>query len=121
MAELSVDLTKRANLTDLTSLDTIYLLTNLPQAFQLVLIDVRKTMITFIYVVDIDEEVGIVSRDIFMRPHFQLQVYRWTDEDLESWRANSPMDGIILHFGFTEEDLIEEMLQSENVTTAEFE
>jgi len=103
----SDDLTRRARNTDLSSLDTIHLLTNLPEAFQLALIDVHETRVTIVYVVDIDEDAGIGSRNIFMRPHFQLQVYRWTYEDLESWRINSPLDGIMQQTGLTEEDLID--------------
>jgi len=77
----SDDLARRARNSDLTSLDTIHLLTNLPEAFKLALIDVRETWVNIVYVVDFDEDAGIGSRNIFMRPHFELQVTRWTYED----------------------------------------
>ena len=100
------ELAKKAMDSNLTSLDTLYLLTNIPEEFQLTLIDVREEWVRIVYVVDIPE--NAVFRNVFMHPHFELQFTRSTYEDLEEWGYNSPMDGIFNDRDFKEYVQIDE-------------
>ena len=97
----SDDLARRAINSDFASLDEIYLLTNLPGAYRIAEIMMSDEAVNFIYL-------PIGEEDI-IEIHFN--VTRWTYEDLESWGANSPLDGIMRQDGrrggFTEEELID--------------
>jgi len=93
----SDDLARRAINSDFASLDEIYLLTNLPGAYRIAEIMISDDTLHFMYL-------PIGEEDII---EIHLNVTRWTYEDLESWGANSPLDGIIRQNGFTENDLID--------------
>jgi|GEM_PF-1411509 len=93
----SDDLARRAIKSDFASLDEIYLLTNLPESYRIAEIAVFDDTVYFNYLTIGEEDITEIH----------LNVTRWTYEDLESWGANSPLDGIILQNGFTENDLID--------------
>jgi len=91
---------------DFASLDEIHLLTNLPEIFRFDYIRVFDEAIS-VYYVPIDEDTGETrSNAVLNNQYFHLHIFLWTYEDLESWGADSPMDGIMRQFGFTEEDLV---------------
>jgi hypothetical protein len=79
--------------TNFTLLDTIHLLTNLPEEYQIDIIGVGATNIGFHY----NSGGDILS----------FLVGYLTNEDWESWGYTSPLDSRMRHLGLTEEDLID--------------
>ncbi|MCL2576765.1 MAG: hypothetical protein FWE27_01765 [Defluviitaleaceae bacterium] len=93
---------------DFASLDTIHLLANVPEEFHIAEIRVHKTFITIWYIPIAEEVTWETWSDAFRNhQYFELMVTRWTYEDLESWGDNSPLNGIMGQFGFTEKDFID--------------
>jgi len=91
---------------DFASLDEIHLLTKLPEIFRFAHISVSDESIS-IYYMPIEEDTGETRRNaVLNNQYFQFVVTRTTYEDLVSWGHNSPLDGIMRQFEFTEEDLI---------------
>jgi hypothetical protein len=101
----SLQIVKASNFAEL---DKIYLLTNLPEEFQLSVIWVGDNEVGVFYMALGDEDTMEARSDArFNFQYFLLSVIRWTYEDLESWGHNTPLDGIMRQYRFTEEDLID--------------
>jgi hypothetical protein len=81
-----------------TSLGTIYLLTNLPEAYQITRIDVHNRGLWIFYVADEGSR---------FNPSFSFRFTHFTDEELDSWGMSTPLDSFMEQFGFTEEDYID--------------
>jgi len=92
---------------DFASLGEIHLLTNIPEAFQIAQVTVFDTAITFVYSAKGERDIHDEWSNPRSNPYFQLHYTRWTYEDLESWGINSPLEGIMLQNGFTENDFID--------------
>jgi hypothetical protein len=89
----------RADDINFTALDTIYLLTNLPEAYQLVSIYVHERGLRILYVAD--------EGSRFNNPSFSFHFAHFTDEELDSWGMSTPLGSFMEQFGFTEEDYID--------------
>ncbi|MCL2576766.1 MAG: hypothetical protein FWE27_01770 [Defluviitaleaceae bacterium] len=93
---------------DFVSLDTIHLLANIPEEFHIAAIHVHETAISIWYIPIAEEVTWETWSNAFSNhQYFELLVIRLTNEDLESWEDNSPMDGIMRQTGSTENDLID--------------
>ena len=93
---------------DLASLETIRLLAKPMGAYRIIEIAVHGEWVNILYAnigEDDTEEArlnAIRNDEVF---HFSFS--RWTYEDLESWGASSPLDGVMRQDGATERDLID--------------
>jgi uncharacterized repeat protein (TIGR02543 family) len=91
---------------------------NLPGAYQFHYMTVYEQSIWFWFV----PEQSLASEEarrsaIDRQQYFNLIIFRWTYEDLESWGLQSSMHGIMQQFDFTEEDLIDGRFLRERTET----
>ena len=102
---------RRAERADFASLEKLFL-PNLPEAHQLNDIVINESSVQIRYFREF-EHLGTQ----WELSSFTFSFTRWTYEDLESWGAQSPLDGIMRQFGFTEDDLIDGKFFRERTNT----
>jgi len=105
-----------AELVDFVALDTLHILTNIPEGFILDGFDVSEENISAMYVTSQFATGDEIHESLGWRSMF-FSVTRWTYEDLEEWGMSCPLDGVVrkncpyggifpIRGGFTEENLI---------------